>query len=179
MHICVCVRLSEIPDDPSEVNCKVSGNFLVEDWCAGFECLFRVRHDIQRLIIDLNEVKCIIPNGKLLRHHDDNPLTGKAYFVVSEDGTPYHPESVSDAFDRAVKAAGAPRIPFRNMRHTHATLGLKAGVPLKVMSKRLGHSSIAITADIYQHVIEGMDREAATAIGALIYEPEDPSAIHP
>ena len=90
MHICVCFRLSEIPDDPSEVNCKVSGNFVVEDWCAGFECLFRVRHDIQRLIIDLNEVKCIIPNGKLLRHHDDNPLTGKAYLVVSEDGTPYH-----------------------------------------------------------------------------------------
>lgn len=110
-------------------------------------------------------------NARVWQEHD--------LVFCQEDGTPYHPEAVSDTFDRAVKAAGVPRIPFRNMRHTHATLGLKAGVPLKVMSKRLGHASITITADIYQHVIEGMDKEAATAIGALIYEPADPSTTHP
>jgi integrase len=89
-----------------------------------------------------------------------------------EDGRSYHPDAISDAFLRAGAAARMPRIPFRNMRHTHATMGLtaKPPVPLKVMSQRLGHKSIAITADIYQWVIDGLDAEAADAIGALMYQ---------
>lgn len=87
----------------------------------------------------------------------------------NEDGTQLHPDRVSDAFDRAVAKAGVPRIPFKNMRHTHATLGLLAGVDLKIMSARLGHASVSITADVYQQVIDGMDEDAARRIGALVF----------
>jgi integrase len=50
------------------------------------------------------------------------------------------------------------------LRHTHATLMLKAGVPLKVAQERLGHASIVMTGDIYSHVLPGMQREAARIV---------------
>lgn len=84
------------------------------------------------------------------------------------NGAPYHPERVSDAFDRAVRQAGVPRIPFKNMRHTHATLALAAGVDLKLVSERLGHASVAITADIYQQPTKKMAYDAALQIGRFM-----------
>jgi integrase len=57
-----------------------------------------------------------------------------------------------------------PRL--RDLRHTHATQLLKAGVNPKVVSERLGHASIGITLDTYSHVIPGMQEEAAKKIDA-------------
>lgn len=54
------------------------------------------------------------------------------------------------------------------LRHTHATLGLEAGIPPKVMQERLGHSSITMTMDLYSHVVPGMQKDAASRIAALI-----------
>jgi len=54
--------------------------------------------------------------------------------------------------------------PVHGLRHTYATLALEAGVPIEVVSKRLGHASIAITADLYQHVTKSVDRNAAEAV---------------
>ena len=57
---------------------------------------------------------------------------------------------------------------MHSLRHTSASLALVNGVPLKVVQERLGPSSIAITADVYSHVTEGKDREAASAIAGAI-----------
>ena len=54
------------------------------------------------------------------------------------------------------------------MRHTWATLALSSGVPLKVVSEHLGHASIAITGDTYQHVTETMAEDAATRVAQLV-----------
>src|ERR671930_227735 len=63
---------------------------------------------------------------------------------------------------RPPRAIGLPRtIRFHDLRHAHATLMLRAGVPLKVASGRLGHGSIGITADLYQHVAQDLDADAA------------------
>ena len=62
------------------------------------------------------------------------------------------------------KAAGVPVVRLHALRHGHATAGLELGVPMKVMSERLGHSSLAITADIYSHVSEAVDQVAAAQI---------------
>ncbi len=70
-----------------------------------------------------------------------------------EDGTPLNPEAFSDAFQRHVKAAQLPRIRLHDLRHTHATLALSAGVHPKVVSERLGHASVAFTLDTYSHAI--------------------------
>ena len=85
------------------------------------------------------------------------------------DGQLLHPQSLSQAFDRAVTAAGVPRISLHGLRHSHATLLLKAGVPLKVVSERLGHSSITVTLDIYSHVMPNMQVEAAEKLGEMLF----------
>jgi integrase len=54
-------------------------------------------------------------------------------------GALVHPHVLSQSFERVARHAGLPRIRFHDLRHTHATLLLKAGVPLKVVSERLGH----------------------------------------
>ena len=54
------------------------------------------------------------------------------------------------------------------MRHTHATLLLAAGEPVKVVSERLGHASAIITLTVYQHVHPGMGRQAADRFAALL-----------
>jgi hypothetical protein len=57
---------------------------------------------------------------------------------------------------------------LHDLRHGQASLMLAAGVPLAVMSKRLGHSSVSITSDTYSHLLEGVCREAAERAAALV-----------
>jgi integrase len=84
------------------------------------------------------------------------------------DGQPHDPDVVTHQFERAIERAGVHRIRFHDLRHTHATLLLKARVHPKVVQERLGHSSIAITLDTYSHVIPDMQDEAAAKIGAVV-----------
>jgi integrase len=65
------------------------------------------------------------------------------------------------AFQTLVHRSGLPRLRFHDLRHTHATLLLKAGVPIKVVSERLGHSTPGFTMATYQHVIPGMQQQSA------------------
>jgi integrase len=92
------------------------------------------------------------------------------YVFTRETGEPFHPQLLSDAFERRVRnAAGVPVIRFHDLRHTHATLLLAAGVHPKVVQERLGHSSISITLDLYSHVAPGMQEDAAAKLGALVF----------
>lgn len=88
--------------------------------------------------------------------------------VCAEDGGPIHPQSFSQAFDRAAARAGLRKIRLHDLRHTHATIAVKAGVPLKVISERLGHESPAFTLRQYAHVVPGMQAEAAALIAAAL-----------
>jgi len=85
------------------------------------------------------------------------------------EGSPLHPGQFSDRFDRLVRTAGLPRIRFHDLRHTHATLALAAGVHPKVVSERLGHSTVSITLDTYSHAIPAMQEEAAGRVAALVF----------
>lgn len=88
--------------------------------------------------------------------------------AAREDGTFIHPHSFSQTFERLVSRAGVRRIRLHDLRHTHATLALKAGVPVKVVSERLGHESPAFTLKQYAHVIPGMQAAAAAAVAELV-----------
>lgn len=99
-------------------------------------------------------------------------LTDDHAIFCREDGSPYHPESISRAFTRRVKRLGLAPLPFHGLRDLHATLGLQAGVPAKVMSERLGHSSVAITLDVYTRVAQPLEQDAADRIAGLIYRSE-------
>jgi integrase len=84
------------------------------------------------------------------------------------DGSPLRPGSVTQRFVDLVGALDMPRIALHGLRHTHATLALQAGINPKVISERLGHASIAITLDIYSHVMPHLDQEAAERIAKEI-----------
>jgi integrase len=80
-------------------------------------------------------------------------------------GTPLLQRNVIRDFKAALARAGLPQtIRFHDLRHAHATLMLRAGVPLKVASGRLGHGSIGITADLYQHLAEDLDVDTAARV---------------
>ena len=68
-----------------------------------------------------------------------------------------------------MKRADVTLIRFHDLRHTHASLLLEAGVFPKVVSERLGHANISITLDLYSHVAPGMQKSAATSVGALVF----------
>jgi integrase len=70
--------------------------------------------------------------------------------------------------ERHVRRLGLPKIRLHDLRHTHATLGLAAGIHPKVMQERLGHASITMTLDLYSHAIPSLGVDAADRIAALI-----------
>ncbi len=77
------------------------------------------------------------------------------------EGKPIHPHAVYQTFGRIVRNAGLPHMRFHDLRHTHGSLLIKEGVPVKVVSERLGHAHIAHTIQTYQHLLPGMQADAA------------------
>jgi len=75
-----------------------------------------------------------------------------------QDGSALHPDYLSRSFRAHVKKAKLPMVRLHDLRHTHATLMLAAGVPVKVVSTRLGHSTVSFTMECYQHVLPGDQR---------------------
>ncbi len=94
------------------------------------------------------------------------------FAFIRPDGSPINPNAVTLAFKRILKRTGLKGIRMHDLRHTHATLMLKAGVHPKVVSERLGHANIGITLDIYSHVLPGM-QEAAAEKFDRIFELDD------
>jgi len=85
--------------------------------------------------------------------------------LAAPGGGPWWPSNF-DRVWRRFKTKQALKIRFHDLRHTHATQLLCAGVNVKVISERLGHASISITLDTYSHVMPGMQEEAAEKIDA-------------
>ena len=63
-----------------------------------------------------------------------------------------------------IKRSGLPLVRLHDLRHTHATHLLKAGVHPKIAQERLGHATIAVTLDLYSHVMPGMQEDAAIKV---------------
>jgi integrase len=84
------------------------------------------------------------------------------------DGGPLRPDGITWRFAKLVKLAKVKRISFHSLRHTHATDLLRAGVHPKIASERLGHSSVAVTMDIYSHALPGLQEDAAQRIDAAL-----------
>ena len=95
--------------------------------------------------------------------YSDNDLV-----FCKENGEPLHPQTFTQAFDRLVAKTDLPRIRLHDLRHTHATIALSAGIPPKVISERLGHENPAFTLKQYAHVIPGMQADAAAIVARLV-----------
>jgi integrase len=95
--------------------------------------------------------------------------TGNDFVFTHPDGGPIHPDLFSQTWSRLMEKSDVRRIRLHDLRHTHASILLKAGVPVKVVSERLGHSSPAFTMTVYQHVLPGMQADAAAAFGEAVF----------
>jgi len=132
-------------------------------------------------VIALDPATCDVLRAHRARQTAEKALVGDAYndddlVFAKPDGSWLHPDYVSQRFERLVKKAGLPMIRPHDTRHTAATLLLEAGIPVKVVSERLGHSTTSITADIYQHVAPHMQEEAANKLGAMLLGEPEPKA---
>lgn len=83
-------------------------------------------------------------------------------------GEPVHPDAVSQTFERIARRAGVPVIRLHDLRHTHGSLLIAAGVPVKVVSERLGRASETFTIETYQHVLPEMQADAAQTMEHLV-----------
>jgi integrase len=106
------------------------------------------------------------------RQAEERLLAGTAWddsdlVFCERDGAPLNPDYVSDAFKRYMRRSSLPRIRLHDLRHTWATLALRAGVHPKVVQEQLGHSTISITMDIYSHAIPTMQADAVEQVAAL------------
>ncbi len=98
-------------------------------------------------------------------HVEERLLAGPAWdsgewVVADEIGAVLRPDHVGRLFNRISAGAGLRRITIRQLRHSHATALLTAGVSPKVVQERLGHRSISVTMDVYSAVLPNMQREA-------------------
>jgi integrase len=127
----------------------------------------------QARVIDLDPMTIALLRRHRERQDREREELGAEYddrglVICAKEGSPIHPQSFSQAFVRAVERAGLRKIRLHDLRHTHATIAVRAGVPVKVISERLGHESPAFTLKQYAHVVPGMQAEAAELIAAVV-----------
>lgn len=101
---------------------------------------------------------------KLGLYYQDHDLV-----FSNEDGSPINIDYLSREFGRLVKKLDIPYVRFHDLRHTHATLLLQQGEHPKIISERLGHSTISITMDIYSHVMPNMQKEATDKLDKFLF----------
>lgn len=124
--------------------------------------------------IDLDERTVAVLRSWRKRQLETYMQTGvrsddSGFVFARPNGDPIHPDYFSQGFERLVTKLDLPRIRLHDLRHTHATLLLKAGIPVKVVSERLGHASVAFTMQVYQHVLPGMQADAAATFGDVVF----------
>jgi integrase len=90
-------------------------------------------------------------------------------FVVSSEPRYRSLTLPTATFRPILERAGLLQIRLYDLRHSHATLLLAADEHLKVVSERLGHSTIRLTADTYSHVLESMQQETASKLESMLY----------
>ena len=94
-----------------------------------------------------------------------SPMPSEQLIFTTVGGTGLNPAYVSRHFAQLITKAGLPPIRLHDLRHTSASLGLASGESLLEVSRRLGHSSITITADTYAHVSQETAQRSAQRLG--------------
>jgi integrase len=96
-------------------------------------------------------------------------LDGEDIVFTWQDGRPVPPDYVTSVFGRLTADLEVPRITFHSLRHTHATLLLREGVPVHVVAKRLGHKDPSVTLSVYADAIPDDDNRAVETFTKAVW----------
>lgn len=123
------------------------------------------------LALDVQTIQALRDHRK--RQMSERMAAGPAWqetglVFTFEDGRLIHPQNPTKWLGKYAAALGLPHGGPHLLRHTYATLALRAGVPLRVVSERLGHANVSITLSTYTHVLADDDAEAAEQAAAAI-----------
>lgn len=150
---------------------------VVKTFGEGQEILFTPPKSGKARVIDLDPQTVTMLRGhrlaragiSLMLAREDGLVLGRV------DGSVWHPERFGRqwigrmALLDAMETPPAPGIRLHDLRHTHATLLLRAAVHPKIVSERLGHAKVSITLDVYSHAVPTLQREAAGKLAALVF----------
>ena len=109
----------------------------------------------------------VLKQAQELKRKEDSFLHSELIFVSASD-LPLKQRVVKREFRRLLAVAGIRPIRLYDLRHTAATLGIAAGVSVKVISDQLGHASISFTLERYSHVLPSIQDEAAAKVEQLL-----------
>ncbi|KGP89661.1 integrase [Pontibacillus chungwhensis BH030062] len=113
------------------------------------------------------EIQRVNNNTNKLKHageYEDYDLV-----ACTKKGRSINPRNLIRTFYNLTSKANLPKIRFHDLRHTHASLMLQQGENVKIISERLGHSSVKVTLDIYSHVLPNMQNEASDRFAQKLF----------
>lgn len=131
-------------------------------------------HERRSLTIDLRTVAAL--RSWRLAQMGERLAQGSAYdgredlVFRWEDGRPVLPDYATRTFGFLTDALDLPRLKFHELRHTHATLLLREGVPVHIVAKRLGHKDPSVTLDVYADAIPEDDHRAVETFATAVWE---------
>jgi len=140
---------------------------------GGKPVIARAKTDRSQRTIDLDTDTVAALKTHRARQAQERLMFGPGYtdndlVFAKPDGSCLHPKRVSEWFERRVARSKQPTIRFHDLRHTHASNLLEAGVNAKVVSERLGHASVSFTLDRYVHALPNTQAGAAQAFANMV-----------
>jgi integrase len=96
------------------------------------------------------------------------------YVLFKENGEPFHPDSLTQKWERFIAKYHLPRIRLHDLRHSNDTAMIAAGINAKVVQHRLGHANVSVTLNTYTHVLPEMDQEAADKLNQALFSSAQP-----
>ncbi|NEN07607.1 site-specific integrase [Diaminobutyricibacter tongyongensis] len=127
----------------------------------------------QNRVIDIDDTLAGVLIAWKLTQQQEADEWGEAYrdsgyIFTYENGEPLKPQYATRLFDKLRVKAKLPKLTFHGQRHENASLMIASGTDIAVVSKRLGHTSVGITSDIYGHLIGSASRDAAERAAAIV-----------
>ena len=133
-------------------------------WVKGGKVEFstpKTRNGIRTIILGQEALQ-------VLKDHKTRQGKENELIFISEKGRLLRDQQLYKSFKGLIKQAGLPDIRFHDLRHTAASPMLNYGIPVIIVSKRLGHARASITMDVYGHLIPSKQEEAATLMDRLM-----------
>jgi len=158
------VKIDECLIDINKSSLYLSDRGIFDDETKNFSSkrVIKVPDLVMRLLSEHKRTQ----TEELFRLGDGWTRTNKVF--TQSNGKPIHPDTITGWFRKFIKRNNLPKVSIHSLRHTNATLLIANGTDLRTVSKRLGHSNMTTTGNIYTHAIQTADERAAETLGDIL-----------